>query len=123
MTHGSEAMTALRAATTLFLAASLVLSTIPASAEAPASGDGSADRLREARGRFERGIELYEEGDMDAALVELRRAYELAPSYKLLFNIGQVHLQKSDYASALDAFERYLAQGGENVATKRRREL
>ena len=60
---------------------------------------------------------------MDAALVELRRAYELAPSYKLLFNIGQVHLQKSDYASALDSFERYLAQGGDKIARKRRREI
>ena len=82
-----------------------------------------SEQLREARTRFQRGIELYEEGDMDAALVELRRAYELAPSYKLLFNIGQVQLQKSDYASALDSFERYLAQGGDNISRKRRGEL
>lgn len=92
-------------------------------AGAQSTAEPGSERLREARSRFERGIELYEEGDMDAALVELRRAHELAPSYKLLFNIGQVQLQKSDYASALDSFERYLAQGGDNIAKKRRGEI
>jgi tetratricopeptide (TPR) repeat protein len=105
----------------ILLAASVALASVPARADqAP---ERSSEQIREARARFQRGIELYEEGDMDAALVELRRAYEIAPSYKLLFNIGQVQLQKSDYASALDSFERYLAQGGDKIGKKRRGEL
>jgi tetratricopeptide (TPR) repeat protein len=110
-----------RSAAVLLLASAIALGAVPARADdAP---ERSPEQLREARTRFQRGIELYEEGDMDAALVELRRAYEIAPSYKLLFNIGQVQLQKSDYASALDSFERYLAGGGDKISKKRRSEL
>src|SRR5690606_15305964 len=33
---------------------------------------------------FERGIELYREGSLDAALVEFERAYESVPDYRVL---------------------------------------
>jgi len=36
----------------------------------------------EAQERFQRAIELYQEGNLDAARTELQRAYETAPSYK-----------------------------------------
>jgi len=77
----------------------------------------------EARTRYERAVRLYEEGVYDAALVELNRAYELRPSYKLLYNIGQVRLAMRDHAAALDAFQRYLREGGERVADERREQV
>ena len=88
-----------------------------------AAAEPSAEQLAEARTRFHRGLELYDEGDLDAALVELTRAYELSPSYKLLFNIAQVRLQKADYVGALDTFERYLTEGGRQVKAARRRKV
>ncbi|MEZ4302901.1 MAG: hypothetical protein R3B70_48710, partial [Polyangiaceae bacterium] len=50
----------------------------------------SAKALAEARTRYEKGKQLYGEGAFDAALAELQRSYELAPSYKILYNIALV---------------------------------
>ena len=70
-------------------------------------------KLDDAQRRFQRGIELYKESDFDAALVEFKRAYELVPSYKILYNLGQVSYQRHDYASALRYFRQYLEEGGD----------
>ncbi|RYE90680.1 MAG: PEGA domain-containing protein [Myxococcales bacterium] len=80
-------------------------------------------KVEEARSRYERGRQLYDDGAFDAALIEFQRAYELAPSYKILFNLAQVHRQRNDYASALRTFERYLKEGGAEVDAKRRAEV
>lgn len=77
-------------------------------------------KVDEARSRYERGKQLYEEGAFDAALLEFQRAYELAPSYKILFNVAQVHRQRNDYASALRVYERYLKEGGGEIDAKRK---
>jgi hypothetical protein len=77
----------------------------------------------EARTRFERGKQLYEEGAFDAALTEFQRAYELSPSYRILYNIGQVYRQTNDYAGALRSYERYLAEGKAEIDAKRRSEV
>lgn len=72
---------------------------------------------------FERGVELYQEGSLDAALVEFERAYELVPSYRLLFNIAQVQTERHEYVLALDLFERYLNEGGSDIADERRAQV
>jgi hypothetical protein len=91
----------------------------PAS-EAPANlGDVAA----RARSCFLRGVELYEERDFGGAGVEFRRAYELVRNFRVLFNLGRVAVELHDYASAIDFFGRYLAQGGEQVPAERRHEL
>ena len=77
----------------------------------------------EARARVQRGLELYDEGDYRLALVELERAYEIAPSYKLLYNIGQIHIQLGEYARAQRALRRYLEDGGAEIAPERRAEV
>lgn len=82
---------------------------------APA-GDAQVD---EARTRFARGVELYKEGDFRAAIIEFKRAYELAPNFRVLFNLGQAYQEMQDYAAALDAFERYLKDGGAEVPADR----
>ncbi|MET0284147.1 MAG: PEGA domain-containing protein [Polyangiales bacterium] len=78
-----------------------------------------ADAASEARARYERAVKLYEDGVYDAALAELTRAYELNPSYKVLFNIGQVRVALQDYAGAVDTFQTYLREGGGNIPQQR----
>lgn len=73
----------------------------------------------EARTRFTRALELAEDGSLDAALEELKRAYALAPSYRILYNIGLVYQSLQDYGRALDAFEQYLDEGGAEIPADR----
>jgi tetratricopeptide (TPR) repeat protein len=80
-----------------------------------------ADASDEAKSRFGRGVELYKEGDYRAALIEFRRAHELAPNYKVLYNIGQASLELSDYAGAFSAFRRYLDEGKTDVPADKRK--
>lgn len=83
---------------------------------APPAGD-------EALQHYERAIALHADEAYDAALVELRRAYELRPSYKIIFNMAQVQVAMKDYASALVSYRRYLDEGGAEVPEKRRSEI
>src|SRR5262249_4365027 len=98
---------------------------IPATAHAqwrpqPRSGSPSSVATDEARQRYRRALQLYEqEGNVEAALVELERAYDLAPSYKILFNIGQAARAANEYVVALRAVERYLKDAGELPAARR----
>src|SRR3954469_396658 len=75
---------------------------------------------REARERYENAVKLYEDGAYDAALVELNRASELRPSYKIYYNIGQVRFAMHDYAAAMDAYRQYLDKGGDKIPAARR---
>jgi hypothetical protein len=75
----------------------------------------------EGRLRFQKALKLYEEeGAVEAALAEIQRAYDVAPSWRLLFNIGQMARTHRDYALALHAYQRYLADGGNDVPKDRR---
>lgn len=95
------------------------------SSEAPArvASAASAAPVDEARLHFDRGIQLYVEHAYEGALVEFERAHQLAPSYRILYNIGQIHQQLHHYAQAVSAFEQYLAQGGTNLPDARRTEV
>ncbi|NUQ75522.1 MAG: PEGA domain-containing protein, partial [Polyangiaceae bacterium] len=77
----------------------------------------------EAKTRFLKGLELFREGDYQAALIEFRRANELAPNFNVLYNIGQVYFQLTDYPNALVSLERYLSEGGDQISAKRREEV
>jgi tetratricopeptide (TPR) repeat protein len=80
----------------------------------------SAEVMLEAKQRFDRGFELYEEGEYPLALIEFNRAYELVPNYRVLYNIGQVCIQLGQYANARRTLEEYLKKGGDGLATDRR---
>jgi hypothetical protein len=81
------------------------------------------DAPHEARARYERAVQLYGEGNAEAALAEFERAYQLAPTYRLLYNIGLLGSQLNDYAQALKAFQQYLVEGGSEIAPARRAEV
>jgi hypothetical protein len=76
-------------------------------------------KVDEARSHLQSGAQLYDENNFRGALVEFQRAYELAPSFKILFNIGQVEMELQDYAGALRAYTRYLKEGGPDVPADR----
>ncbi|HEX4446990.1 MAG TPA: tetratricopeptide repeat protein [Polyangiaceae bacterium] len=98
------------------------------SAPAPSSSPASAaptpapspDAVKEAEVHFHHAVDLYKESDYGGALVEFRRAYDLAPNYRLLFNLGQTYFQLQRWADALRALQDYLAQGGSQVSTEKR---
>jgi hypothetical protein len=100
----------------LVLASSIAIGLVPAAAPAD-------DPATEARAHYDKGIQLYEDGAFDAALVEFERAYELNPSWRILYNIGLIHQQLNDYAAALKTYQRYLGQGGNEVPPERRAEV
>jgi hypothetical protein len=110
---------------------SFFLAQVPAFAQAPdaakpaagqATGNAAAEPTKEAqeeaRTRYQRGTQLYSDGAYELALIEFQRAYELAPSYKILYNVAQVNAQLGNYAGALKAFQRYLAEGGNDDKRK-----
>jgi hypothetical protein len=70
---------------------------------------------REAGKHFQRGVELYNDGDFRGALVEFKKAYQVWPRANVLYDIGQTEYQLLDYASALKTMERYLAETGPNA--------
>ncbi|WP_394848082.1 PEGA domain-containing protein [Pendulispora brunnea] len=116
----------IRSAAAVSLASALLVSgaafaQVPGvSGPVPPANPANAD---EAQMRFKRGLELYDEQDFQNALIEFRRAYELQPTYKILYNLGQVCFQLTEYACALRNFEKYLKEGGPNVASDRRAEV
>jgi hypothetical protein len=80
-----------------------------------------SEEVARAVARFNRGQELYVERNFAGALVEFRKAYETAPNFRVLYNIGQVCYQMQDYVCAYRSLEQYLADGGSQVPNARRK--
>jgi tetratricopeptide (TPR) repeat protein len=94
---------------------------LPTLAWAQTSGP-SDDRTR-ASAHFRRGVELFQEEAYRASLAEFQRAYDIAPDYRLLYNIAQAKLEIHDYLGAAESYERYLSGGGTDVPPERRAEV
>ncbi len=99
----------------IFVACFLVFGSGPSVARAQ-----SKDEVAEARAHYKKGLDLYEDHAFDAALIEFQRAYDTAPSYKILYNLALVYLQLNDWAGSLRSFNRYLDDGGKKIDAKRR---
>jgi PEGA domain-containing protein len=74
-----------------------------------------ADNARDAAKHFQRGVDLYSDGDFRGALVEFKKAYDTWPRANVLYDIGQTQFQLLDYAGALRTMERYLAETGSSA--------
>jgi len=105
------------------VAMGIVLGAMASPGFVSAQSVGTPAAQQEAMQCFQRAVDLYEEQDYAAALTEFRKAYELAPSYKLLYQIGQVSYKLKDYAGALQAFEKYLSEGKDEITPERRAEV
>ena len=95
----------------------------PPAAAAPKDPAKADDPIERARLHYERGLQLFNEENYDAALFEFDRAYELAPSYKILYNMGRIQRQQHNYAAALRSYARYLREGGTGVPPERQAEV
>jgi hypothetical protein len=89
-------------------------------AAAGPSWQQNADKMAEARRRYDLGLKLYEDGNYEASRIEFERAMDLAPSYRILYNIGQAYKQLNNYVASVAAFERYISEGGAEVPEDRR---
>ncbi len=98
----------------------LGVTALPAFARETASSPSTAGTTEEASQRFKRGVALYRDRSFDAALAEFNRAYEISPDYRVLYNIGQVQVERGDYVAALEAFRQFLADGGSSISPQRR---
>ncbi|HEU4536220.1 MAG TPA: PEGA domain-containing protein [Polyangiaceae bacterium] len=102
----------IRRASPALVAASVALAAVapPSPARAAPTPAPSAANAREAGKHFQRGVSLFNEADYNAALIEFKRAYELAPNPHVLYNVGQTNFQLQNYAAAIVAFEAYLSE-------------
>ncbi len=76
-----------------------------------------------AREFFKEGVSLFKNGKYTAAAKAFENAYELKPTYKILFNIGQAYAADKKYALAIQAFEQYMVDGGDDLSDERRNEV
>jgi len=73
-----------------------------------------------ARQFYEQGISYYENGDYTDAATAFREAYTLRPSWKILFNLGQAEAAATRYGLAMEAFQKYLINGGDDIPDDRK---
>jgi tetratricopeptide (TPR) repeat protein len=101
----------------------LAVATIVIVASTAAIAEAKPTKKEEASQRFLRGVELYDSGDLRAALIEFGRAYELLPTYQVLYNMGQTAAELKDYAVAYDHYRSYLRKGRGKIDDERRKEV
>lgn len=92
-------------------------------ASAPDAQSKPSSEVDQARLRFERGVELYDSGDVRAAYIEFKRAYALVPNYQLLFNIAQAQAELKDYVGAEESLSQYIEQAKDEISPERKEEV
>lgn len=100
------------------LATSLAVALLVLSGVAQAEQGG--DRARDL---FMEGIEAFQDEDYESALQAFRLSYQINPVASVLYNIAMCHRALIQYVDSIDAFERYLADGGERISGGRRQEV
>ncbi len=73
-----------------------------------------------AREHHQEGVKLFKADKFEQASQNFRKAYQLRPTWKLFYNIGQCEAAAKHYGPALESFEKYLVEGGDDVPTARR---
>jgi len=82
---------------------------------APQAGTSGQAAEDTARAHMARGNDLAAHNQYGAALREYTDAYATDGDSAILYNIGQCHVALGHPVEAIDAFTRYLADGGERV--------
>jgi len=116
---GSDILPAM-AKTQAFAGALLVA--LAVTAPGPAAG-AEKDAKEEAKERFSKGVEFFNAGEYGAALAEFHWAYEVSPHYMVLYNIARCYARLSKHIEAMEYFEKYLEQGGDEIGKKRLEEV
>ncbi len=90
------------------------------------SGTALADEVEitdEARQHFKAGVNFMQDPDgarYEEAYREFRAAYKAAPSWKILGNLGIAAMKLERDGEAIDAMQRYLDQGGDELPADER---
>ena len=79
----------------------------------------AGQELARARKHFEAGARAYETGKLHIALDHFLKAYRLAPSPELLFNLARVYERMGEAEQGIHHFRRYLQEA--KVSAKERR--
>ena len=72
---------------------------------------------------FQEGTAMFEQEKYAAAALKFRRAYEINPNWKVFYNIAQSEAAAGHHGRALEAFEKYLALGADNIDGARQKEV
>ncbi len=103
----------------LFAFSFAAMALVTLAAPAPARAEDSAS-LQLAQEAYRHALGLFDRGQHAAALDEFQRAYSLAPSFRILYNVALCEAALGDVRGAIDAFVGYLRDGGEQVPSARR---
>ena len=96
---------------------------------APPAGTGTATtpkaepteaKKQEARIRYQKALSLFDDGAFDAALIEFKEGYALAPSFRILYNMGVTSERLKDFVGAVRYYEQFLKDGGTDVKEDQR---
>ncbi len=115
----------MRGAISAALALALGLAAVPARADGSRCGPVPpiTEPTEEARAVYESAKEHARHDRYDEALAAYQRAYDLSPSYVILFNIGKAAELTGDAARAIVAYECHLEHGGADVDATRQAEV
>jgi hypothetical protein len=78
------------------------------------------DARAQATQHFRRGVELFQAGEFEPALVEFDTAYRLRNHYPILLNMAYCYREMGRIGDAIEHFERFLSEGGTEVPRARR---
>ncbi len=98
----------------------------PSHAELPPSAAVEAQPSPEARQQFQLGVSLLQDPDgprYEDAFKAFLRAYQITPSWKILGNLGLSALKLERYTDGIEAYERYLAEGGQSLDAAERQQI
>jgi len=97
-----------------------VVTTIVLLAASPVFADEESEA---AKIFFNKGVKLYKSDDFTGALVEFQKAYGVKEHYSVLYNIAQCLKGLERYSEALETFEQYLEEGGDEIEEERQEEV
>jgi len=75
---------------------------------------------KDAKALHREGVEHFNASRFEEASRSFREAHKLRPTWKLYYNIGQCEAAARHYGLALESFEAYLVDGGDEVPDDRR---
>jgi hypothetical protein len=84
---------------------------------------GGTDRKKAADALFRKGLDLANSERFSEAASAFDEAYRTSPHFAVLYNAAQAHQRAGHLAKALEAFQRYLDEGGPSVPPKRASEV
>lgn len=80
------------------------------------------DNRAQAALHFDRGLEFFNAGRLDAALAEFNQAYQIDPTPQALYNVAKTHALLNQPVESARALELYLRIAGPDVPRARRAE-